>query len=353
MRGRAIRIDKNDPEKTANIWHLVTVEPEYLFGDNAGERLALYLDHDNRELHSYDYEVLKRRFDSFMGPNYTTGVIESGIERITPIAPPYNKSGIERINEKMLALSAARGEVRRKWRSEVSGGGFAVGVEAELPVEARVPVFTFRNFALNTIIMIAELLLFINLIKGFNGSLLGVFGILLSVVLFVILWHGMKKLILHFNPARSFKTLGTAVYKTLSECDLISPSARVETVAHKELEYVSLHLRNASIHDQNIFNTAMREMLSPIENPRYILIAKNIFKRYNYRYSFACPTVIGKKKEYVAVLAERLKATTGRFEPVYAHRDGGRRLILKCRKHSYITLNEKASERKYKVSHFN
>ena len=59
------------------------------------------------------------------------------------------------------------------------------------------------------------------------------------------------------------------------------------------------------------------------------------------------------KKEYVAVLAERLKATTGRFEPVYAHRDGGRRLILKCRKHSYITLHEKASERKYKVSHFN
>ena len=35
MRGRAIRIDKNNPEKSSNIWHLVTVEPEYLFKDRA------------------------------------------------------------------------------------------------------------------------------------------------------------------------------------------------------------------------------------------------------------------------------------------------------------------------------
>ena len=27
MRGRAIRIDRNDPHKAANIWHLVTVLP--------------------------------------------------------------------------------------------------------------------------------------------------------------------------------------------------------------------------------------------------------------------------------------------------------------------------------------
>ena len=34
MRGRAIRIDKNNHSKTANIWHLVTIEPEYVFEQN-------------------------------------------------------------------------------------------------------------------------------------------------------------------------------------------------------------------------------------------------------------------------------------------------------------------------------
>ena len=160
-------------------------------------------------------------------------------------------------------------------------------------------------------------------------------------------------MVLHSSPANSIKTLGVAVYKTLRECDMISPSAKVETKTDKELYYVALHLRNASIHDQNIFNTAMTEMLSPIDNPRYILIAKTRFKRYNYDLSFACPSIIGKKKEYVQVLAEKLKSTTGNFEPVYTRNEDGRNLILKCRKRSYITFNEKAMGKKYKVSHWN
>ena len=354
MRGRAIRIDKNDPEKSANIWHLVTVEPEYLFKDKATERIYAYIKEDYKEIHSYDYDILKRRFDSFMGPNYTTGTIESGIERITLIKPPYDKNGIERINEEMLKLSADRGEVKNKWRGEVADGSFAVGVETEIPKEARIPVFTFWNFALNSIIVATEIALMqplVRLISNNNIPLsLGTLAVMIG--LFVVLYHGIKKMVLHSNPAHSIKTLGVAVYKTLCECDLISPSAKVETTAHKQLYFVALHLRNASIHDQNIFNTAMAEMLSSIENPRYILISKNIFKRYNYELSFACPSIIGKKKEYVEVLAEKLKSTTGNFEPVYTHREDGRMLILKCRKRSYITFNEKAMGKKYKVSHF-
>ena len=355
MRGRAIRIDKNDPQKSANIWHLVTVEPEYLFKDKAIERLSAYLKEDYNELRSYDYDILKRRFDSFMGPNYTTGTIESGIERITLIKPPYDKKGIELINEEMLKLSAERGDVKNKWSGAVANGGFAVGVETDIPKEARIPVFTFWNFALNAILVLAEILLLqplMRLIVNNNVPLtLGTLAVMIG--LFVVLYHGVKKMVLHFNPANSIKTLGVAIYKTLCECDLISPSAKVKTTTHRQLCFVALHLRNASIHDQNIFNTAMAEMLSPIENPRYILISKTKFNRYNYKLSFACPSIIGKKKEYVEVLAERLKATIGNFEPVYTHREDGRRLILKCRKCSYITMNEKAMGKKYRVSRWN
>ncbi|MBQ4141565.1 MAG: DEAD/DEAH box helicase family protein [Clostridia bacterium] len=355
MRGRAIRIDKNDPNKSSNIWHLVTIEPEYLFKDKAAERIAAYVNEDHKELHSYDYDVLKRRFDSFMGPNYTSGVIESGIERITAIRPPYDKKGIERINGEMLKLSAARGEVKNAWRGEISDGSFAVSVETDIPREKRIPIFTFWNFALNPIIVAAEISLLRPLMTlMLNNNIPMTLGTLAVMAgLLVVLYHGIKKMIFHFNPANSIKTLGVAVYKTLCECELISPSAKVETTAYKQIYVVALHLRNASIHDQNIFNTAMAEMLSPIENPRYILIAKTIFKNYNYELSFACPSIIGKKKEYVETLAEKLKATTGNFEPVYTHREDGRRLILKCRKHSYITFNEKAMGKKYRVSHLN
>lgn len=354
MRGRAIRIDRNDSGKTANIWHLVTVEPEYLFKDKTTDRIAAYVKQDHNELISYDFDILKRRFDSFMGPNYTTGVIESGIERITAIKPPYDENGINVINQEMLSLSEKRADVAGKWRGEVADGSFAVTVETEIPVEKRVPVFTFWNIGLNTIMLAAEitmLRLFWNTVLGGNIPL-GLGMIVVMVALSIVLYHGIKKMILHFNPANSIKALGAAVYKTLCECDLIASSAKVETTAHKQMCFVSLYLRGASIHDQNIFNTAMAEMLSPIDNPRYILIAKTKLNRYNYELSFACPSIIGKKKEYVEVLAERLKASTGNFEPVYTHREDGRRLILRCRKHSYITFNQKVMDKKFKVSHW-
>ncbi len=355
MRGRAIRMYKNDPEKTANIWHLVTIEPEYLLKEKNSQKIKEYMKQDERELISCDYDVLKRRFDSFMGPNYSTGVIESGIERITAIKPPFNKEGITRINDEMLKLSAKRGEVKSKWKGEVTNSKFNIAVETEVPKEKKAPAITFWDITFSVAVFSIQLILIsILLIAILKGSkTFALLTLAVMIVLSVVLFKGIKKISSHFSPANSVKTLGKAVYKTLYQCDLISSSAKVEALTNKQNTFVSLQLINASVHDQNIFNTAMAEMLSPIENPRYILIAKTIFKKYNYKLSFACPSIIGKKKENVELLAENLKKSTGNFEPVYTHRENGRQLILKCRKKSYITLDEKQINKKYKVSHWN
>ncbi len=361
MRGRAIRIDKSNPNKTSNIWHLVTVEPEYLFEKNKVEQIKKYLSPEKKELHSYDYDILKRRFDSFMGPNYDLGTIESGIERITAVKPPYDKSGIENINDTMLKLSKDRNAMREKWTGEVKDGSFAVAVETEVDKEKRVPIFTFSNIAILLVLFILES----TFLRQFLISLADMVAILetnpsITIIAFLgfavfsalICYAGYKisiKMILHFNPARSVKTIGTAVYRTLVECGCISSSAKVESNEDKYLRHIGISLRNASIHDQNIFNTAMAEMLSPIDNPRYILIKKQMFSKYNYQYSFACPSIIGKKKEYVEILAEKLKYSTGKFVPIYTRNEHGRAFILKCRKGSYITYNHKMMNKKYKV----
>jgi superfamily II DNA or RNA helicase len=66
MRGRAIRIDKTNPDKVSNIWHLVSVEPDYMFTDNVAEKTSLRAKDSKKEISSCDYDVLKRRFNSFM-----------------------------------------------------------------------------------------------------------------------------------------------------------------------------------------------------------------------------------------------------------------------------------------------
>lgn len=353
MRGRAIRIDKRNPDKVSNIWHLVTVEPEYLIKEKAVARAVEFLKQDIEELHSCDFDILVRRFDSFMGPHYSTGVIESGIERITAIAPPFDKGGIARINETMKALSARRTDVAKQWGGEVGNAKFAVVVETKIPKETRVPIFTFYNASLVALLAALEMIIVQFTVRCISGN--NLLGVLLSLVVGIgagcALYRILVTAIMHFNPARSIQTLGLAVYRTLCACELISPSAKLVCHEERDLSFVDLHLRNASIHDQNVFNTAMAEMLSPIQNPRYILISKNIFNQHNYKLSFACPSVIGKKKEYVEVLAQKLKALTGTFEPIYTHKEDGRRLILKCRRHSYITRNHRAILGRYRVSH--
>ena len=354
MRGRAIRIDPNDPGKSANIWHLVTLEPEYLFTDDLLERANAYLNPETDKPVSYDFETVKRRFDTFMGPDYTTGAIESGIERLSAIKPPFDKKGVERINAQMLALADDRDAVKQMWSGELSGD-YSVAVDTETPKERQVPVFTFYNYILIALLAFVQAPLvqaFLDSVSQRETIPVSFFTLVLIVASLLVLYGLIRRLVLHFNPVRSVKTLGIAVWKTLCDCNLISPAAKVETDADKYSAYVSLTLRNATIHEQNIFNTAMTELLSPIDNPRYIIIAGTKRGLFRYSLSFACPSVIGRKKEYSELLAKNLRNTTGRFHAVYTRTEAGRRLIIKCKQRSYISRNEKMMNRTLKVMHF-
>ena len=64
MRGRAIRVQKGNEQKTGNIWHLVSIDTTTLDGGN-------------------DVDMLKRRFRSFSGISCREGGgIENGLDRI-------------------------------------------------------------------------------------------------------------------------------------------------------------------------------------------------------------------------------------------------------------------------------
>ena len=93
-----------------------------------------------------------------------------------------------------------------------------------------------------------------------------------------------------------------------------------------------------------MFAKAMGELLSPIDDPRYLLIGtKGISKitSRNYVQSYACPSIIAVNKETAEVLARNLKKTGGKFELVFTRSEQGRKELFKCRKLSYINANDK------------
>lgn len=140
MRGRAIRINKKDPDKVSNIWHLVTIEPDYIFEENKVKKIGIFLSNPKNIIQSIDYETLVRRFDCFMGPSYDSNSIESGIDRVSVIKPPFDKNGIDTINKETLELSKNRNLIKDKWNNALAEST-KIGIETEvLKIEKFLPL---------------------------------------------------------------------------------------------------------------------------------------------------------------------------------------------------------------------
>ena len=349
MRGRAILTDKKQPNKTANIWHLVTVERPYLYTKDVNEKLALLASENKYVLVSYDMETVSRRFDCFVAPNYETGEIESGISRVTILTPPYNEKGILRINRGMIDRSRESDKLREVWQTAINDSA-RLNEVSDVPQENRTPPFLFINIAFATILFALFSAGIAVFIFTFVRSLLATnayrypiaIGALIVCVIILCFLRELigTKILTHLNPVRSVRTLTECVLKALQEISLVSKGARVKVEADYLGIYIETELLNASVHDQNLFHAAIKELLSPIENPRYLLIPRNKFGRFRYRYALACPEILGSRSEYAECLAGKLKHSMGNIETVYTRTEKGRKLILACRKASYITYND-------------
>ena len=351
MRGRAIRIDKNNPNKVSNVWHLVTVEPDYVFEDiNDAECNA-----SNNKINSCDYDTLTRRFECFVGPCYDVVGVENGIERLSIIKPPFNKEGFDKINNKMIELSKDRSETSFIWKEALSTST-ELNTVIEVPNDRKFPSISFYNISISLILMGLEgvilLAIFGNIFKNLKGgsyALLILLGVLSSIVLLTCLFCLLRMVISHISPKNSIKTLSICLLNVLKDLGQINENCQIKVKSYKNKEFVEVMIVNSSVHERNIFNDSFKELLAPIDSPKYVLIKRTLIKKYNYLYSLACPQLIGTKKGFVELLQRKLRFNTGKFETVYTKSDKGRKQLIKCRKRGYIHFNCKEIRKKNKV----
>ncbi len=327
MRGRAIRIDRREPHKAANIWHLVTVMPPE-------RRLSFLSAAEEEEPGGEDFALLRRRFDCFMAPSYDGERIESGLERVDILKPPFTRERVAEINEEMLARAANRRGMAGIWEKALmrrKGVRVREGVRAEKSIRPRLYTAGAGGSA------------------ALHGVLLGAMGAVclaspptaaLCVLLPLMglsaygLAGDLRRTLGSVTPEKTLKRLGNALLEAMRETGSVT-SREAALVITRCGEGVECALDKASEREKNLFAEALGELLSPLDNPRYLLIRRLPVFGFSIRMpsqSYACPSLLGAKKESAELLKKKLESNGDRFELVYTRNEEGRKTLLECRR---------------------
>jgi len=177
-----------------------------------------------------------------------------------------------------------------------------------------------------------------------NSFLHVVVGLLLLIICGYFFIVGLFKIVRYLSPKKTIETLSQCVLKTLRDIhEMESADAKLKIASDNLGIYIYSCLTSATLHEKHVFAEAIRELLSAIDNPRYVLVKKYSILGIpikHYYHSYACPSVIAAKKEYAEIFTEYLRKSTGKFSLVYTRNEKGREELLKCRRRSYINQNE-------------
>lgn len=338
MRGRAIRVDSAQPQKTANIWHLVCAEPG-IFGPGD------------------DYELLVRRCSAFVGVSAIAPVIENGTERLAFGHPPFSREGLDQINMQTHKRALDREGLRKQWQDALNAGSVKQMADGLKAPEESLP----RGFVLaNTIaaLLIQSVYIFFAMLEflgrtlgrvrwthDFGNFVLTVLGIAAAVSLpwsLLALW----RLIRHGTPEQSISQIGRAVLDALEyegSIDRRAGDFRVYANGNKD-GTVFCWIGGGTGMEQATFLRALRETLSPIDNPRYLLARGRIWRIFREDY-FAVPDVLARKKEFAEFFAQRWRRLVGPVQLVFTRAPEGRKLLLRARNHSLSGAFQKRTER--------
>lgn len=334
MRGRAIRVQKGNEQKTGNIWHLVSIDTTILDGGD-------------------DINMLKRRFRSFSGISYKeNGGIENGLDRIHTPCDVTSRETIDQLNTETLCRAACRNELKYRWQSALEQG-------ARLVEEIRLPPETVyqktvkqKEVCLHRTIGCLFADLFFGVLSFAGDTIVDFFrsarGLssskdiklwLLFVGISGLLYFGRQTLhafsmYIHYRDiSKDIQHIGEALLRSLHKAGMIrTPMKELSVKAFTEITGVHCYLEGGSRYEQSLFTDSLHEIVSPVDSPRYLMLRKSKFlfscSQVDYH---AVPEVLGRKKDLAVSFYQLWRKYVGNCELVYTRIAEGRRVLLQAR----------------------
>ncbi|MBV1933097.1 MAG: DEAD/DEAH box helicase family protein, partial [Parvibaculaceae bacterium] len=366
MRGRAIRVDPLQPNKTANIWHLVAVDIETL-----EEKLDYQLTGQTRRQKDFDpfaeikkdlgndFRMVCRRFRAFEGLSYESPVvIENGFGRLGLSNVKWeSNASVKQLSQSMIERAMARDKLPQAWMDALVGSSPKPELQEEVAVNHVPRGFAFADtlkyLVVNALIVGAAYgLQILRAGQNFQEPL-----ILLMIGLGLAVLYATPKLakalyllLRNGSLENSMKQVGCVVLETLRHMDLVTTdpnSIRIQTVKHK---YGAVHCRldGATTTERRHFFDAMQEVLGPTHNPRYLLVRQSYLGRLLRVDYHQVPEVIGQNKKNAEFFVNCWKHYVGFAELVYTRSAEGRITLLQARTKSLASAFRKKTSRRTK-----
>ncbi|WP_233098769.1 DEAD/DEAH box helicase family protein [Aureibaculum flavum] len=329
MRGRAIRSQINNPSKTGNIWHLACIDPTIKDGGR-------------------DLEILKRRFDAFLGiSNTEENYISNGFERL---ALPKNITleNVDSININTLEIASKREDISKKWNAAIFTGN-KLGREIKLYFQGKKPYpkqkkiyfndavkYTFVELTITLSFFLPEFLL-----KNLHLLISkGVLYFVYTTLAFLGLNFGQKaykaiKLYLQYGIIhKDIEKMANAIMDTLYELHHFTTEKSTIKIITDLLHQgdVTCSIQGANQIESTLFINALNEMLQPIENPRYVIV-KDVWyrKKLDIQNYFPVPQLFGDKKERCEIFLKNWSDHMGKSNVFYTRHLEGRKMLVKAR----------------------
>lgn len=359
MRGRALRVDKDDPQKVASVWHIVALAFDRRPLD------ALF----PRELYwpgLLDLRELDFRFKTFVGLDVARDVIENSLARLhlpcferklDPVTGVElirfdeqwfrNPDSLGRMNELMVRRLHGLHGIQREWQDAIdkgTAGRVVPSVKTSAP--PRLAPYhlrlTLRYFLLVAAIAFFTVAVFAAYIP--RGAL-----IILGIAALYALPKFLRAAYLayrHLPIDGSLQQIGLALRDTLCALRLIdSPSSRIAVESQSVGGSAYINIAGGTFRDQALFSDCIREILSPIENPRYLIVREGTSLGMRRKDYHAVPTCLGVKKEFAELLLQAWSRRVGPAQLIYTRSPEQRGVLLQARARAFSNAAARSAER--------
>lgn len=296
IRGRAIRIDPEDPLKASNIWHLACISRETEISEYSG---------------ADDLSLLIRRFKAFPGISSGKPVIESGLERLGITPDVVHVDNLDRLNARMCRLAEAREKLHPKWQS---GLYHHEARHRRMAQEVFFPQVQVKS----------------KVVSRYLGNITANKDVPQNVLNRWLKWY-----LPHVRQLQMRKTrrITRSLLKAMFHQELIDTSPeKIEVKVIEGKNHIRALAVGMNLRDETLFIQSLQEIFNPTLSPRYILQTPDEV--------FCVPRILGEKKSRAKRFWQCWTEEMGPAELLFTKNRKGRKALLKAAQQYLVSKTE-------------